>query len=77
MFVQEVEQDEEAKREAAIRKGLAGSPKKKVGKMEPKVEVRATEMEDEPVDYNRGFAQRGALPKPAFLPDSWEDKCEE
>jgi curved DNA-binding protein CbpA len=76
MLVQEVERDEELKREAAIKKGLC-SPKKKVRKVGPEAEVRATELEEEPVDYDRGLAQRGALPKPASVLDCWEDDCEE
>jgi hypothetical protein len=68
--------DEEAKREVAIKKGLV-SPKKKVGKVVAKVEIRVTELEEESVNYDRGLAQRGAMPKLASVPDSWKDECEE
>jgi curved DNA-binding protein CbpA len=75
-LVKEVEQAEKVKREGAILTSL--SPKKQAKKITTSFPAATAELEYEPVPYDRGLAQRGALPKASSkLPESWEDDCEE
>jgi hypothetical protein len=75
-LVQEVKQAEEAKQKARIKKSLS-SLKKQVKALPLSGPATAIELEYEPVPYDRGLAQRNALPKPASTLDSWEDDCED